>query len=111
MGNRKIYLYDLISALVVLILIPVLQVFNGVILSIMWGWFIVPIFHLPQLSITQAIGISLIVSILGNQAGDNNKEKSSQSSNDLFILIYPLMPPLLQRLVLLFVGYVVHLLM
>jgi len=111
MGNIRITLADLIAVLAVFISMAVWQVFNGVILSIMWGWFIVPVFHLPQLSIAQAIGISLIVSILANQAGDNNKEKNkeknSQSSSDWLLLIIPL----LQRLIPLFVGYIVHLFM
>lgn len=39
-------------------------IFNGWIFSNLWLWFIVPIFHLPELGIAQAIGVSFVVSCL-----------------------------------------------
>lgn len=33
---------------------------SGYVLSIVWGWFIVPIFHLPPLTVAQAISVSLV---------------------------------------------------
>ncbi len=32
---------------------------NGLALSILWGWFIVPVFSLPALSVASAAGVSL----------------------------------------------------
>lgn len=43
------------------------SVLNGIVLSILWGWFIVPTFGIPQLGIPQAIGICLIASYLTHQ--------------------------------------------
>ena len=37
------------------VVIPAAIIMNGWILSIMWGWFIVPLFHLPELTIHYAI--------------------------------------------------------
>ncbi len=37
---------------------------NGWAFAALWGWFIVPIFSLPSLHISEAIGVALIVSFL-----------------------------------------------
>jgi hypothetical protein len=39
---------------------------NGYALSILWGWFIVPTFEAPVLSVGYAIGIAMVVSYLTN---------------------------------------------
>ena len=42
-------------------------IWRGYAFSILWGWFIVPIFGLPVLSIPLAIGLSMVVSFLTYQ--------------------------------------------
>jgi hypothetical protein len=37
---------------------------HGWVLTIMWGWFMVPVFHLPRLSLVPAIGIGLTIRFL-----------------------------------------------
>jgi hypothetical protein len=37
---------------------------EGWALSMMWGWFIVPVFHAPSLRIPYAIGLALVVGML-----------------------------------------------
>jgi hypothetical protein len=50
----------------VLILSAVLEpILNGITLSILWGWFVVPAFDVPALALVPAIGICFIVSFLG----------------------------------------------
>ncbi len=39
---------------------------NGYALSVLWGWFIVPTFGLPQLSVVAAIGVAMVVGYLTN---------------------------------------------
>lgn len=39
-------------------------IFYGYALSLLWGWFIVPTFELPPLSLVPAIGLALVVSYL-----------------------------------------------
>ncbi len=34
---------------------------RGSCLSVLWGWLIVPVFHLPRLSIAAALGLSLVL--------------------------------------------------
>ena len=40
---------------------------NGIVLTALWGWFIMPIFGLPVLTVTQAIGFSMVVGFLTYQ--------------------------------------------
>ena len=53
----------LIVAATILLLI-VSPIANGWALSILWKWFIVPLFGLGSLSIAQAIGLGLVVSFV-----------------------------------------------
>lgn len=57
----------LVMFLVFIGLISLTAIINGWALSILWGWFFVPVLHLPSISIPQAIGISLVVSFLTHQ--------------------------------------------
>jgi hypothetical protein len=50
--------------------------FRGFVLSILWGWFMVPIFNVPTLSIAPAIGLSLIVGFLTVSLPNENSENS-----------------------------------
>ncbi len=61
------------AASVVLIVVAG-TIISGWALSVLWGWFIVPVFDLPGLSIIQAIGIALIIGYI--------KGKSPQRSDD-----------------------------
>lgn len=42
-------------------------IWRGWVLSILWGWFAVPIFGLPPLGIAQAIAVAMIVSFMTHQ--------------------------------------------
>lgn len=44
-----------------------LTIWEGFVISKLWLWFIVPVFALPVLSISTAIGIALVFSILTHQ--------------------------------------------
>lgn len=51
-------IFTLMSAVVIL---------RGYVLSILWGWIIVPIFGLPAIGVAQAIGISIVVGLMTHQ--------------------------------------------
>ncbi len=55
------------------IMIVLLTVWGGYVLSVMWGWFIVPVFHAPVLNIPQAIGISLMSAMLAKGRPKNDE--------------------------------------
>jgi hypothetical protein len=59
---------------------------NGWVLSILWGWFVLPLFGLPSLSIPKAIGLALVVGVLTKQ--DTQSESSNkETSNPIMALI------------------------
>lgn len=52
---------------------------EGAVLSVLWGWFVVPLFGLPPLSLPFAIGLALVVGLLtahktGNESTDPDKK-------------------------------------
>ncbi len=51
----------LIFLLVLLVVQPML---SGLVLQHLWSWFVVSTFHLPMLSLSTAVGLSLIFSYL-----------------------------------------------
>lgn len=68
----------LIGLPIVLAYIAIGAIWEGYALTILWGWFIVPAFGLPQLSIPFAMGVALVVGLmtttrLGNEATDPDK--------------------------------------
>ncbi len=69
----------------VLALLVFSSIFNGYALSILWGWFMVPVFHLPQLSLVPAIGISMVVGYLTQQSPEA-KKKNDEVSTGMIIL-------------------------
>lgn len=49
-----------VMVFVTLMMVPI-AIARGYCLSVLWRWFAVPIFHLPTLTIAQAIGIGMVV--------------------------------------------------
>ena len=88
--------------------IAVGAILNGFVLTILWGWFIVPTFHLSPLSIPAAIGIAMVTGYLTHQYAPDVEEK--ERSDGEKILRATLMI-VLRPLAVLGIGYVVHLYM
>jgi len=84
-------------------LLVVSSILKGYVLSILWGWFIVPVFSLPELTVVSAIGIAIVVSYLTHQYNENKGEGKSFDKRIAIIILRPFF-------VLLF-GWVVHLFM
>lgn len=53
----------LIGLIVLGLLVP-LALLRGFVLQTLWGWFVVPVFGAPALSLMIAIGLGLLVSLL-----------------------------------------------
>lgn len=49
---------------------------SGLALSTLWGWFVVPVFKLPALTILEAYGLALVVQVA--KGTSNNIEKSEE---------------------------------
>ena len=71
---------------------------GGWVISILWGWFIVPAFGLPAISIPTAIGIDLLVTYMTWHGG--KEDDSSTGKTFLMVLVCPG--------TMLLIGWVVH---
>ena len=58
--------------------IPLSIVLKGWVMTILWGWFVVPLFHAPSLRIPYALGLSSVIAIFGPTptAPANSKDSS-----------------------------------
>ncbi len=81
--------------------LAVASLVNGFALKLLWNWFMVPILELPILSLTQAIGIGIVVGSLTHQYIPMNKEQKIEVMFSMMLL------PIASILF----GYVVHLFM
>lgn len=96
--------------LLALLAIPVVPVVgsiaSGFALSVLWGWFVVPLFGVPNLTIAQAIGLSMVVGFLTYQYHDNHKKEEMSLAGKI---IYLVLLAIIQPAVTLVIGYIVHL--
>ena len=67
--------YTIGSILVVAMSLPLLCILNGYVLSVPWGWFVISLFSdMPRLSISAAIGLSIVVRFITNHQGEDKRE-------------------------------------
>ena len=59
-----------------LIAYPFIAAYRGVAVSLLWGWFVVPLFAVQPLGIVDAIGLSLLTGLLTYQ-GSGKDERSA----------------------------------
>ena len=83
-------------------------IFNGYVLSVLWGWFVVPTFGAHSLGIVPAIGISMVASYLTHQPRHASK-KEEQSFSDT--IIEGIGMAVLEPSFALLFGWIVHLFM
>jgi len=79
---------------VLAIAIPVSILWTGYVLAVLWGWFVVPTFGLPALSIPAAFGIALIASFTC-KADTYDLAKEDKPAGEQFVgmLAYSLLKP------------------
>lgn len=82
-------------------LIALSAMLRGYVLSVLWGWFIVPTFGLPGISIPIAIGIGIILSFTTHQISAA-REKQSTGDHVFNIVAHPLLVLLIGWIVTLF---------
>jgi len=87
-------------------LLAVSALINGFVLTCLWSWFIVPTFGLAELSLTQAIGLGLIVGFLTHRRtkklhSRDEKKSITDDAASLFVEI------LISPFIVLFFGWVV----
>ncbi len=79
----------IVGGVAIFILSPI---WTGFVFSILWGWFIVPIFHLASISIALAIGLGIAVRMITTTYEPQDKEKAQENliRGMIFWFIYPL---------------------
>lgn len=88
-----------------LLVAPFTMAFSGWALSIVWAWFVSPIFGVPRLSVLQAIGLGMVASYLTRDVPpDSDRDPLEMVLTNTFVVI-------LRGLSLLAFGGVVYLLM
>lgn len=83
----------LLATIIVLGLIAGSILLNALVLTILWGWFMVH-FGLPPISIAMAVGLGTIVSLVSNPC--NQKEE------------HPFLTHLLKLGLMLLIGWIAH---
>ncbi len=103
-------MFALLNIIFLLCISAAATTFNGLTLSVLWIWFIVPTFKVPVLSIPVAIGIALIVGLLTARVAkkDNQDAKAKAKDGNHGELIGS---SFATPLMILFVGWIVHLFM
>ena len=83
------------------------SVLGGWVLSLLWAWFLVPM-GLPAITIAQAIGVSLVISMLTQQfipdARTAEQRKAQLWHNVLITILHPFMVLLMGWIVRGFLG-------
>lgn len=95
---------EIISFLMIII-VSIISIFvSGLCISLMWGWFISPVFNTRPISVYESVGISLFLSALLYPIVSKNNTKGDESLSQLASLYfgkYVLFP-----LIYLFLSYV-----
>ncbi len=65
------------------------KIAEGYVFTVLWGWFVVPTFNLPELSIPFALGICLVTSISTKsfRVGDIKSHKNAAMLDALVLMI------------------------
>lgn len=92
----------LITLFVVLGVLAAAIAVNGFVLSVMWGWFVVPVFHVPELGLWQVVGLAMVLQLFAGQT--SVAREKTEDAGKAFMNVF-LLPFLILGL-----GWLVHLL-
>lgn len=81
------------------VILLISSLINGWVLSLLWAWFLVPTFHLPYLTLVQAIGLMLTVKVVTHRFNtDSDLDEGIETyvgkaigSAISYVFIYPLL--------------------
>ena len=76
-------------------LLAVTALWRGYVLTVLWGWFVVPTFGLAALALVPAIGVSLIVSFMTHQVDQSKEQEGSPSGRTARSVAQALLTPAL----------------
>lgn len=105
----------LLSITILLLIMASTAIVNGYVLSVLWGWFVVPALGLPPLTIPSAIGLAMVIGYLTHQYSPKDKiepedeeERKKQKKKELIDAISHIISRPISCLI---VGWIVHLFM
>jgi hypothetical protein len=99
--NKMVTFLAIVSAAVFLIIvIGVRAIMNGFVLSVLWNWFMVPIFTLPELTIISAIGLTMVISWMTYHV--ETRKKETEELKTFWVLFF------LRPILVLSIGYIIH---
>jgi hypothetical protein len=87
-------------------LLALASILNGWVLVWLWRWFIIPTFHLSDLSMAYAIGIALTITFLARQV-EHCKHKDEDKGTG-YQTVVALGEIVLRPLLALCIGWIVH---
>lgn len=93
---------DFILAMVLLVFRAVSE---GYVLTVLWGWFIAPVFGLPQLTIPAAISVAIVVEHVTVRETHIGKSEDASSGD----VMRKFLNSIFRSAVTLLVGWIVHL--
>ena len=93
----------LLGCVLLLISLPFSALWSGYVLSVLWGWFIVPTFEARPLAVLPAIGLALVVGYLTKQ---EQQTEDTRDKDDKIIsaLVHMFLSPLIALLF----GWILH---
>lgn len=92
------------------IFIPMAIMANGWLIYTLWGWLIVATLHLPELTIAQAIGLSLMYEVfrgVKSSPFESAEEKEAKKNMSFLKAISPLMLQVAWFFMALLIGFIV----
>lgn len=75
--------------------IPMAVLYGAYAFSLLWAWFIVPVFSVPQVSIAQAAGITLIVDHLRVKSSDMKNSSDDPVERLSVFIVFSFLEPTL----------------
>lgn len=96
-----------LAALFAIVWIVILFVGHGITISVLWGWFAVPIFGLPQINIPSSIGLAILASqFCGAREKGNVAKMFEEIKHDTDKFINFLLDPFIGMGITIILGYI-----
>lgn len=81
----------LLAALGVIATFCISSIWSGYVMTVLWSWFIVPVFALPMLGLAQAIGVKLLCNMILAKVPSNDKSDGDFARVVGYAVLVPLL--------------------
>ena len=87
---------NILALLLVVIIYPIAAAANAFLTNLLWGWIVVPTFHVQPLTMWQCFGLSLVIGWFKSGATTNDNDKPDLLA---FVVLY---------FITMLLGYITH---